>query len=828
MSRYTKYNSSYILRKKHQETTKGTIFYRDWVTIGGFDRFSPGKTPYYKDGNFVFTTSNIPDYQKKHKYGEWVGEYTYEDVKNAKSETNEVKVNMTSNDLRDFAYFGSCVELVRASIESIISEFPAQITVTDIEIQKYTENDFKSVQIDGKNVYVIKNPFNIDLCHQNIVIENDMNPMRYMTYSYENYQLNGSDVTSYEVEFMSNYNDAMACPMHYQYETVITITINGSSKIYGILADSSIIYVSDDTSIMLRPKQEIIDEYFDNLKGFERQLLTRQTIPLYKNSFLTPIEGERGIKYVYRDYIFPSNDYQIDIESPSYVNYVNGLINIATLFDEYDTDNLYRSLTHEAIKNYDWSYTREYDDDAKEENIEGGTRVEQLLRLYGRVLDDIKRDIDGIKFTTNVTYNGYNNQADALLSDKLELSGWEVYSTIPVIEKSEEKDTGTEDKEESTWEDFFENTGIKWYSAYNYDNITTTYMDNEFMRRMLLNSKRILSSKGTIHAIEMVMGMFGFGADKGDFEIIEEYVEVDDLNRYEYTEEKREELRQINNNKNKVKLYEEDNYSGVPLKDIEITIYNENSCEIKTLTLPFYDKNKEYDGYLYFQSKGGWGSDGNETNNFSSYKETFNYLKTVSRISDLFGIDPNDIVENDIYYVVNIEDILEYDNTFDDLSNVHHTFYVTDVYHTKDYSGWRNTFYGDKDIQYKAKYLENVISLNINNNPHVGFGAYDNGATYIDYMKQPFKYSIDNNLLEQEDIDKLDTYSISDNLTDGKIKIIGKVESEDDIKYYLNMKVVTFINSIENELYKKYFNDVILNYIIQVIPSTTILILKGI
>ena len=42
------------------------------------------------------------------------------------------------------------------------------------------------------------------------------------------------------------------------------------------------------------------------------------------------------------------------------------------------------------------------------------------------------------------------------------------------------------------------------------------------------------------------------------------------------------------------------------------------------------------------------------------------------------------------------------------------------------------------------------------------------------------------------------------------------------------MKVVTFINSIENELYKKYFNDVILNYIIQVIPSTTILILKGI
>ena len=67
MARYIKYNSSYILRKKHQQTTKGTILYRDWVTTGSLNRFVPGKKPYYQDSNFVFTISNVSDYQKKHK-----------------------------------------------------------------------------------------------------------------------------------------------------------------------------------------------------------------------------------------------------------------------------------------------------------------------------------------------------------------------------------------------------------------------------------------------------------------------------------------------------------------------------------------------------------------------------------------------------------------------------------------------------------------------------------------------------------------------------------------------------------------------------------------
>ena len=308
MPRYIKYNSSYILRKKHQQTTKGTILYRDWVTTGGLNRFVPGKKPYYQDSNFVFTISNVSDYQKKHKYGSWVGTYSYDDVKDAKADTNEVKVNTSSNDLRDYAYFGSCLELVRASIESIIREFPAQFNGTSSILQEVVNDSFINVQIDfpkGKkrDCSFISNPFNIDLHHKDIVVTDDINVMRYMSRSYQNYQLNGSDITDYNIVISDNYQEIMLCPQNYSYgdRVLFTITISSDSEsltIKGLWIENMVIYVSDNQTFVVKPKQEIIEDYFNNLEGFEKQLLNRSTTPLYKNTFITPIEGQTGTKYV--------------------------------------------------------------------------------------------------------------------------------------------------------------------------------------------------------------------------------------------------------------------------------------------------------------------------------------------------------------------------------------------------------------------------------------------------------------------------------------------------------------------------------------------------
>ena len=47
------------------------------------------------------------------------------------------------------------------------------------------------------------------------------------------------------------------------------------------------------------------------------------------------------------------------------------------------------------------------------------------------------------------------------------------------------------------------------------------------------------------------------------------------------------------------------------------------------------------------------------------------------------------------------------------------------------------------------------------------------------------------------------------------------------MNYYLDSKVFIFENKIDNDLYKQYFFDVIVHYLMQVIPSTAILVLKG-
>ena len=250
------------------------------------------------------------------------------------------------------------------------------------------------------------------------------------------------------------------------------------------------------------------------------------------------------------------------------------------------------------------------------------------------------------------------------------------------------------------------------------------------------------------------------------------------------------------------------------------------------IIVPYYDQTKIYDGNLYFQSQGGWGSDGKEDGDEYKYMETFNYLRVVSRIADMISIDPSELNENDICYVVSIDDIMDYDDSITDLSQLSHMFYVSDINGVQSYAGWENVNNGSTEIQNKATYLESIISNSTGNNPHVGYGKYDNGKEYFEYMKQPFKRSIDNNLLPDADIQqaKQNEFDVSDIplTTDEEHKKIEIIRDGNEIEnYYLNSKVLTITNlRTESDYYKRYFKEVILPYLMQVIPSTTILILE--
>lgn len=107
------------------------------------------------------------------------------------------------------------------------------------------------------------------------------------------------------------------------------------------------------------------------------------------------------------------------------------------------------------------------------------------------------------------------------------------------------------------------------------------------------------------------------------------------------------------------------------------------------------------------------------------------------------------------------------------------------------------------------------------------------GNEFFEYMKKPFKYALvkkyfaspyyeeaDNIDFGEELLDRKDAqYDIED---DKKIKIITNNDT-----YYLNDKVIFFKNNIDNDEYKKYFKTVIINYLMQVIPSTAIFVLEN-
>ena len=844
MAQYTKHNSNYIKTVEHQHLKDGsTIFERDWVTIGSQLNFGPGKIPYYNNGNFIFTTSPTPFFQKRYKNGVTVATWTYEDVKEASSTVNQIQFDEYTEDIRSFAYYGSCVEFLRATIEKIIYEFPGNITLSEdkLEIPPTTENgDY--TYIDG---YIVNNPFQIDLHTKDVHLQQYDNELRFLSYSWQKYEVNGQPITSYVI---SDWKGDLDCPQNDQYyikkEPVVIVKINDNIELKGYMLDRDIIFCYEGQDLVIQPKKEIIETYFNGLKGFEKQLLTRKTKPLYTNKFITPIEYNLGYLYYNRTYTWPSDGYCIDITSTKYIDFINKLSSMAELYDELWTDNLWRRMTHEAIKNYDWTYTREFIDGDEEDNVDGGERMHKVLNIIGRVFDDIKLSIDTIKRQNKTTYNGDRNVPNALLSDKLELFGWDIYSTIPTYKN--ENDETVSASEETITQEVFDDEYIKnnvevngkkiypdkWYPTSNPNKITFADVDVEFMRRLLLSTRRIFETKGTRQSIDMIMGLFGYGDT--DYTITEHYRTVTPREYDEVIDQKTNEtlgdrIVRLNNQEKQMELLYDEDASGIPVASF-IGGYDEQGNP-KTYLIPYYDQTKMYDGNLYFQNKGGWfyKKDGKSTEiDFSKWTETLSYLHVVSQVKDLLNVNPFGIRNGDIYYVANLNDYIDYTETTDTLYS--HFFVMENELMPEEISSWGNINLEDDDsYAKKAKYLDTIIPYNIGNNPHVGYGDYDMGNEFFEYMKKPFKCALDKEYFTSpyyEEADNIE-FKVSD-------RIDAKYDIEDDKKiitnndtYYLNDKVIIFKNKIDSNEYKNYFKSVIINYLMQVIPSTAIFVLEN-
>lgn len=910
---YIKSHSNYVLKSRHQLTDDGVINERDITTIGGLDQFSKGQTPIYKSGNFIITVNDDNNTTRTVENTQWEnneeGEiWTLSNIKhtedkklNDNDQNKMIVLKQDYYDLRDFAYYGSCSELIRASLIDILKRFPGelfapsrkgysadeapivglnaiyhdsnvnnegtpislkigeQLSVNynnnveyDLEIldtdpesatynttyhttsfsktrlteydyndegepntQEYIDSHTAYKEIigatpifDGEALFLLDNPFNIDIHSTSINNEEIKNPLKYFCNGgASNYELiigetgDVREIESVDSDVTAESIDG-ACPGDKLGD--VTITFSGKIKInvQVYLGDNDEIFYmlnKEDFLLMaeneyhIRPKKEWFTKFYNQCDAFEKLLINPRSTPKYTATFQIIKENDFGYYTEIESFTFPTTygGYNIIGMTSMYDDYTSRLADIAAFYDERFCDNLYRSMTHEAIKNFDWTASRD-----KNVETSKGDKIAKVLRLFSREFDEIKSYIDAINTVNSVTYDQIANIPDYFLSDVLELDGWDVnnlklYKLVEyeindnrqdilnpttITEKIEKTNTTSSNhplkRVFSEMNDFHvkpyshernskpngyalicsENGWIRDCETPNNplrDNLVKDYyserkysmneMNNEFMRRLKINSKSIMRHKGTIHGIEMVLSMFGLkskkwydlvpsfdnnnrcagivGKERMNTEIpydyeIQEYSsfarpieeEWDDVHKmYKidwYNSTKVIDYNNFSTTIHDTRYSDYISYQGLPVSYLDETINGNHEVYLKRgggitakkeeayitadgkpvlrrKLYPFFSKSEAMDGDFYFQMNGGWIGSSIETN----VNEKFNFL--FDKDSNIYA---NDNVEKKIFNETlrTIKSV----NTLQDLLNINQdNIEKGDIYYVKNISG---------------------------------------------------------------------------------------------------------------------------------------------
>ena len=722
--------SNYTLKKRHQTLSGGVVYERDFMTTTNLGGWDSGSIP-YGENNFKMYYRALSNAKKHTYHGEWLKNecnsgivWTAECVPSGEtSENKQIKIKPNYNSLLDFAYYGSCTELIKSTITKIIKTFPAEMFVFSGEEFGFERN-------------ILRNGFNINFVDK--VVPEGENELRYFLKSYLSYYIDFGDGT------IATINDAELIESNKKCNTfkVKIYTDKGNYNIEGKLYKGGAYAIeTDDLPIgaKITPLEEIKEDFFNALDDFENVILNRGTNPKYTAILDTPFETENGVETYQAVYTWPSeNGWNISIDTFEFEEYVKRLLSVANFYDEYYTNNLWRMLTHDSIKAMDIAYSNpEKDEDQDDYNV-GTTRLEGLFWAFGRQFDEIKRYIENVKNTPRVTYNGNNNVPDYFLTDLLNLAGWEIGNIDTSLNK--------EDKT-----DYLFDGVLNGYNANDANNI--------FLKSLRLNSSSILGRKGTREGVENVLNLFGFMSYD-----MWKMLKNEDID-YDYKLD--EFVGVVDNAYSAVTLISGETIDLLPLEKANLCKYSISTdtiegkerdtveglpCAVKyaegedgiiyKYLVPWFNKNETYDGNLYFQARGGWGENNGDALNGVGYDETVKYIIIVDNVSDLKDISKNRIYNGVFAYVNNIESLPSGSSNYFELKNVEYS-YVT----TGD-TGWNNISQAEIDDNQtprakKVNYIEHLVEDFKANNPHVGYGRYDFGQEYFEYLENPLKYSLE-------------------------------------------------------------------------------------
>lgn len=890
-----KTKANYTLSKRHVLTPDGAIYEHDYFTIQelGEDEQT------FSESNFKFKIRPGGNPRKRHARGKWdewesngeTGtEWTLDTVDETVSDDTKIVIKPDYSSLRDFACYGSATELVRASINDIVQHFPGSIILTTEPANKTSDDDGNEVwvkiydAVDGSEhnqLYKVSNETLVDVdSPANISLGDDEDKLKFLQLSIDDYcDDKGNNITAS--------TDGQASYPWCDGTIVAHVTINGAQVlVYYKDSQKYLLSRNPGSTVLARVKEKKVKEYFDTLDDFEKVLLDRSSKPLYCAKFETPYMDDYGYHYRMESYIFPTvNDgFTPDLSSSAYSMYLERLIKLADFHDNYDSDNIWRMMTHEAIKNLDWTFIRNKDGEVEDASDIDSTRIGKILRIYGREYDDILLMINGIKSSNRITYDEKNNTPDYFLSDQNELAGWELTNVSPTTDNTLTVKIGVKNGE----------NGKKYKDKY-YEEYNGVDANSAFLRRLKLNSNYINSMKGTRQGIETLLGLFGMISK----ERVEKLKKVNPDGNYTADYELKEYIVKATGDLNYDDIVEynskKDMESGEsvdidPLSGLPLALVEEIGSDGQTTkkVIPWFDPDLKYDGDTYFQMKGGWGKVEEKdikleiapkittitaNGKVELYSETLGYLRFADTLTEMLEFNYTDLRDNDVCYVTNISKLSDYDETVDVevVNNASHYF----ILKNKNYStvigkdkesgciGWKSI--SKQEIENNSTedatrvlYLESLKQTEKGNNPHCGYGNYDNGKEYLNLFEHIFGYAVDNNMfssLEKNEIEEIKKigFNVSDPVEDNtKIEYfkdssidfsklscekdgelsedtdkLDKEESDaDEIinvkKFTLEFTSVNKDDAAFKEARKEYILNVIMPFVEQMIPSTAI------
>ena len=634
---YIKSHSNYVLKTKHQLTKDGTVWERDMTTIGGLNQYAKGQVPIYKSGNFIITVRGGDSSPRMYNTTNWdankdgevwtLNSLSSTTVSNSEDEEEKVVLKQDYYDLRDFAYYGSLTDLFQGSVTDALQRFPGELCTTSSSTYTLSTStvldpsnitDLTETEVgDSTYKYVISNPFSINLHSEHR--PNDAKTLSYFAdYGWKNYEIIDNGVT-YQITNWEPKAKESGCSAN-TLVSEVTLSYGASStfkigvfKIFN--PNPVVVYLSakGNDSVHIRPKEPFLKEFYKGCDNFQKILLNPQTSPKYSARFLVIKENDYGYYQEFENLIFPTSigGYNLDCSSFGFSKYTKRMVELGEFYDARFSDNLYRNMTHEAITNFDWTFTRTYNEGDEEVYVEGGERIKCALRLFAREFDEIKSYIDGISLANTLTYDERGNMPDYLLTDSLVNDGWDVVSVVP-YEGSEGNFSNNISSSVTPYSSSHMSDTVKngYFVPYiSEESYTFQDVNTEFMRRLRINSRYIWRNKGTVDGIRMILGMFGLkdyawvnnGSSDYDYKI-EEFVALS-----KPIKDERDEAHNMYKidwiNSTKTISYPSLNNKYIPYQGLPLVYEDKNN---ERWLYPYFDKNEALDGSPYFQMNGGW------------------------------------------------------------------------------------------------------------------------------------------------------------------------------------------------------------------------------